>query len=159
MKITVISVGKIKESYFTEAIGEYSKRLSRYCTLEILQVPDEKTPDNAGEALCRQILKKEGKRLMKHIREEAFVAALAIDGKPLTSEALADKIGSLGISGTSHIQFLIGGSLGLAPEVLSKADFRLSFSAMTFPHQLMRVILLEQLYRSFRILHGEPYHK
>jgi len=123
MKITVLSVGKIKEAYFTEAMDEYSKRLSRYCTLEILQVADEKTPDNAGEALYRQILKKEGERLMKHIREDAYVIALAIDGKPLTSEALADKIGGLGISGTSHIQFLIGGSLGLDPEVLSKRTF------------------------------------
>lgn len=159
MKISVLAVGKIKETYFTEAIAEYSKRLSRYCTLEIRTVPDEKTPEHAGEALQRQIREKEGERLLRLIREDAYVIALAIEGKQLNSEQLAAQLNRLGISGVSHIQFLIGGSLGLDKRVLKRADERLSFSAMTFPHQLMRVILLEQIYRSYRIIRGEPYHK
>lgn len=159
MKISLLTVGKIKEKYFNDAIAEYSKRLSRYCNLEILQVADEKTPDHAGEALCTQIKEKEGERLMRLIREDAYVIALAIDGKSMTSEQLAGKMDQLGIRGISHIQFIIGGSLGLSDAVLKRADEKLSFSAMTFPHQLMRVILLEQIYRSYRIIKGEPYHK
>ncbi len=159
MKITLLTVGKIKEKYFTDAIAEYVKRLSRYCRLEILQVADEKTPDRCSETQKAQILDKEGARLAAHLKEDACVIALAIEGKPLSSEELAEKIGSIGLSGTSHIQFVIGGSLGLSEQILSRADFKLSFSKMTFPHQLMRVILLEQIYRSFRILNKEPYHK
>ena len=159
MNITIISVGKIKEKYLTDAIKEYSKRLSRYCKLEILELPDEQTPDKAGEALENIIRQKEGQRIIKAIREEAYVIALAIQGKKLTSEAFAEKMESLGIQGKSHIMFVIGGSLGLSPEVLQLADFQLSFSDMTFPHQLMRVILLEQIYRCFRIINHEPYHK
>ncbi|MCC2231543.1 23S rRNA (pseudouridine(1915)-N(3))-methyltransferase RlmH [Hominifimenecus microfluidus] len=159
MKISILTVGKIKEKYFNDAIAEYSKRLSRYCNLEILQVADEKTPDHASEALCVQIKEKEGERLLRLIREDAYVIALAIDGKSMTSEQLAGKIDGLGVRGVSHIQFIIGGSLGLSDAVLKRADEHLSFSAMTFPHQLMRVILLEQIYRSYRIIKGEPYHK
>ena len=155
MKISILTVGKIKEKYFNDAIAEYSKRLSRYCNLEILQVADEKTPDHASEALCVQIKEKEGERLLRLIREDASV----IDGKSMTSEQLAGKIDGLGVRGVSHIQFIIGGSLGLSDAVLKRADEHLSFSAMTFPHQLMRVILLEQIYRSYRIIKGEPYHK
>ena len=159
MKITVVTVGKIKEKYFTDAIAEYSKRLNRYCKLEIVQVADEKTPDGASEALENQIKDKEGERILKNIRRDATVIALAIDGKMLSSEQLADKIRQLGVMGESHIQFIIGGSLGLSDRVLEAADMLLSFSKMTFPHQLMRVILLEQVYRSYRIIQGEPYHK
>ena len=159
MKITLVTVGKIKEKYLEDAIAEYSKRLSRYCRLEILQVPDEKTPEGASEALENQIKEKEGERLLAQIREDAFVIALAIDGKMLDSEQLADKIGRVGVNGISQIVFVIGGSLGLSKQVLERADFRLSFSRMTFPHQLMRVILLEQIYRSYRILNHQPYHK
>lgn len=159
MKIDICCVGKVKESYFRGGIEEYSKRLSKYCKLDVLEVADEKTPDKASEALETEIKRKEGERLLKNIKDDAFVIVLAIDGKPLSSEQLADKIDSLGISGTSHIQFVIGGSLGLSEEVLRRANFKLSFSNMTFPHQLMRVILLEQIYRSYRIIHGEPYHK
>ena len=159
MNITIISVGKIKEKYLTDAIKEYSKRLSRYCKLEILELPDEQTPDKAGEALENIIRQKEGQRIIKAIREEAYVIALAIQGKKLTSEAFAEKLESLEIQGKSHIMFVVGGSLGLSPEVLQLADFQLSFSDMTFPHQLMRVILLEQIYRCFRIINHEPYHK
>lgn len=159
MKITVVTVGKIKEKFFEEAIREYSKRLSRYCRLEILQVADEKTPDKASEALENQIKEKEGERILAQIRDGAYVIALAIEGKMLDSEELADKINTLGISGVSQIIFVIGGSLGLSKKVLDRADYKLSFSRMTFPHQLMRVVLLEQVYRGYRIICGEPYHK
>lgn len=159
MKITILTVGKIKEKYLKDAIAEYSKRLSRYCRLEIVETADEKTPDQASEALEKQIRKKEGERLRKYLREDAYKIALAIDGKMLSSEEFAEKIECLGIQSTSHIIFIIGGSIGLDEEILKKADYLLSFSKMTFPHQLMRVILLEQIYRGYRILSGEPYHK
>ena len=159
MKITLITVGKIKEKYLEAAIAEYAKRLSRYCRLEIVQVADEKTPDGAGEALETQIKEKEGERILAHVKEGAYVVALAIDGKQLSSEELADFIAERGVRGESHIQFVIGGSLGLSDAVLRRSDYRLSFSRMTFPHQLMRVILLEQIYRSYRILNGEPSDK
>ena len=159
MKITLLTVGKVKEKFYVQAISEFSKRLSRYCRLEIIEEADEKTPDGASDAVTAQILKKEGERLMKNIRDDAYVIALAIDGKMLSSEQFAETIEKLGVGGTSHIQFIIGGSLGLSPQVLSRADARISFSKMTFPHQLMRVILLEQIYRGYRIICGEPYHK
>ena len=159
MKITVLCVGKVKEKFFTDAIKEYSKRLSRYCKLEIVEVADEKTPDGASELVVSQIKEKEAERMEKYLPDSAYVIALAIEGKKLTREKLADKIDSLGISGTSHLVFLIGGSLGMSDRLLKRADYLLSFSDMTFPHQLMRVILLEQVYRSYRIIHGEPYHK
>ena len=159
MKITVLCVGKVKEKFFTDAIKEYSKRLSRYCKLEIVEVADEKTPDGASELVVSQIKEKEAERMEKYLPDSAYVIALAIEGKKLTSEKLAEKIDSLGISGTSHVVFLIGGSLGMSDRLLKRADYLLSFSDMTFPHQLMRVILLEQIYRSYRIIHGEPYHK
>ncbi|MBR1674340.1 MAG: 23S rRNA (pseudouridine(1915)-N(3))-methyltransferase RlmH [Eubacterium sp.] len=159
MKIDICCVGKVKESSFRDMISEYSKRLSRYANLSILEVQDEKTPDNASATVEEAIKKKEGERLLGVIKDNAYVIALAIDGKNLSSTELADKINNLGIDGTSHIQFVIGGSLGLAPEVLSRADMKLSFGRMTFPHQLMRVILLEQIYRSYRIINNEPYHK
>lgn len=159
MRITLVTVGKIKEKYLEAAIAEYAKRLSRYCKLEIVQVQDEKTPDKAGQVQEEQIKDKEGERILAHLKDGTFVIALAIDGDMLTSEELASYIEDLGVRGTSHIQFVIGGSLGLSKEVLKRADYRLSFSRMTFPHQLMRVILLEQIYRSYRILNKEPYHK
>ena len=159
MQIDILCVGKIKERFFRDALEEYKKRLSRYCRVTEIEVVDEKTPDEAGETEVRQIKEKEGTRLLSKIRESAYVIALAIDGKSLSSEELAEKLGSLAINGQSHLQFVIGGSLGLSPEVLSRADMKLSFSKMTFPHQLMRVILAEQIYRSYRILRNEPYHK
>lgn len=159
MRITLITVGKIKEKFFVQAIEEYSKRLSRYCKLEIIEVADEKTPDHASDAVERQIKEKEGERILKALKDDSYIIALAIEGKMPDSEQLAAKIDNLGISGQSHITFIIGGSLGLSKAVLQRADEKLSFSAMTFPHQLMRVILLEQIYRSYRIIHHEPYHK
>ena len=159
MKITLITVGKIKERFFEDAIAEYSKRLSRYCKLEIIQVADEKTPDGASENVERQIKEKEGNRILSHISDSDYVIALAINGKERDSVELAEHIRSLGLHGKSSLAFVIGGSLGLSEEVLKRADEKLSFSKMTFPHQLMRVILAEQIYRSYRIIHGEPYHK
>ena len=159
MKITLITVGKIKERYFEDAVKEYEKRLSRYCKLEIVQVADEKTPDGAGEALEAQIKEKEGQRILAHIKDGTYVIALAIEGDMLDSVELSRKLSRLGVEGKSQIAFVIGGSLGLSPEVMARADYALSFSRMTFPHQLMRVVLLEQIYRSYRIAAGEPYHK
>ena len=159
MKITVITVGKIKEKYLRDAVAEYVKRLSRYCKLEIIEVADEKTPDQASETVEEQIRDKEGERILKYIRDDMYVITLEIDGKMLSSEELADKINMLGIQGQSSVAFVIGGSIGLGREVLKRSDYALSFSKMTFPHQLMRVILLEQVYRSYRIINGEPYHK
>ena len=153
MKITIITVGKIKEKYLRDAIAEYSKRLSRYCKLEIIEVADEKTVEHASEAVEDSIRSKEAERILKYVKEDA------INGEQLTSEQLAAKVEQLGIQGTSHLVFIIGGSIGLGKEVLGKSDYALSFSKMTFPHQLMRVILLEQIYRSYRIINGEPYHK
>lgn len=159
MKITILSVGRVKEKYWNMALAEYGKRLSRYCKLEMVEVADEKTPDGASEVLENQIRRKEGKRLLDKIPENAYVIALAIEGKMLDSVELSEKIERLGIHGTAHIIFVIGGSLGLDTEVLHRADEQLSFSKMTFPHQMMRVILLEQIYRSYRIISGSPYHK
>ncbi len=159
MKITLLTVGKIKEKYLQDGIAEYAKRLSRYCRLEITEVADERTPDGASAAEEEQIRRTEGGRLLRMIRDADYVIALAIDGKPEDSEAFAEQLRLLGVRGESSIVFVIGGSLGLSDEVLARADYRLSFSRMTFPHQLMRMILLEQIYRAFRIMRGEPYHK
>ena len=138
MKITLLTVGKVKEKFYVQAIDEFSKRLSRYCRLEIVEVADEKTPDGASDTMIAQILKKEGERLMKNIRDDAYVIALAINGQMLSSEQFAQKIEQLGIGGTSHIQFIIGGSLGLSPQVLSRADAQISFSKMTFKSEAKR---------------------
>lgn len=159
MKISIVCVGKIKEKFYTQAIAEYAKRLSRYCNLNIIEVADEKTKEQATENEISIVKQKEGERILKSIREDGYVIALAIDGKMFDSVELSEKIEKLGVLGTSHIYFVIGGSLGLSDEVLKRADFHLSFSKMTFPHQLMRVILLEQIYRSYRIMNHEPYHK
>lgn len=159
MKVTILCVGKIKEKFYRDAIAEYEKRLSRYCKLEIVEVADEKTPDNASELVELQIKEKEAERMEKYIKDGAYIIALAIEGKQLDSVELSEKIEQLGTGGTSHIIFIIGGSLGLADRILKRADYKLSFSKMTFPHQLMRVILLEQIYRSYRIMNREPYHK
>ncbi|KAB8288637.1 50S rRNA methyltransferase [Bifidobacterium ramosum] len=159
MQIDIIAVGKVKEAYLRDAIAEYSKRLSRYCKLDIIEVADEKTPEHASEGVERQIKAKEGERITRHLRDNAYVIALAIDGKMLSSEGLANEINQLGLRGVSHIQLVIGGSIGLDDAILRRADYKLSFSKMTFPHQLMRVILLEQIYRAYKINAHEPYHK
>ena len=159
MKITLVVVGKVKERYFTEAAAEYVKRISRYAKVEILEVADEKTPDQAAEGQKSRILEKEGERILSKIPAGAFVAALAIEGKMPDSKELAEQMERWNVGGVSHVAFVIGGSLGLAEKVIKRADYVLSFSRMTFPHQLMRVILLEQIYRSFTIRNHTPYHK
>lgn len=159
MKITLITVGKVKEKYFRDAIAEYEKRLSKYCKLEIVEVADEKTPDKASALEEEAIKEKEAERICKHIKEDAFVYTLEILGQKMDSLSFAKQIEKIGISGKSHIQFIIGGSLGLHESVSKRSNQNISFSDMTFPHQLMRVILLEQIYRGYRIMNGEPYHK
>lgn len=159
MKIVLICVGKLKEKYLSQGVDEYVKRLSRYCNLEIIELADEQTPDHASDALENIIKKKEGERILKAMKEDSYCIALAIDGTMISSEELAGKIDSLGLNGNSHISFIIGGSLGLSVDVLKRADYKLSFSKMTFPHQLMRMILLEQIYRAYRIISNQPYHK
>ena len=159
MKITVIAVGKVKEKFFREAVAEYEKRLGRYCKLEIKEAADEKTPDGASKTQREQILLREGERILRFLPEDAYVVTLEIEGRKFTSEAFAGEIERLGVSGVGHIVFVIGGSLGLHNMIKRRADLAISFSDMTFPHQLMRVILLEQIYRAYRIINGEPYHK
>ena len=152
-------MGRIKEAFYREAIAEYTKRLSKYCKLEILEVADEKTPDNASVGEESTIREKEALRILRMIKEDAYVISLEIGGKKLDSVAFARQMEVLGIQGKSHLVFIIGGSLGLHKMISERANMALSFSDMTFPHQLMRVILLEQIYRGFRITAGEPYHK
>lgn len=159
MQVTILCVGKIKEAFYRDALAEYAKRLSRYCKFNVIEVSDEMTPDNASDALTEAILKKEADKLLAKLSEGAYVFSLEIKGKKYTSEGLAEKIENITVGGKSHIVFVIGGSLGLHPIVSMRADEHISFSDMTFPHQLMRVILAEQIYRSYRINNGEPYHK
>lgn len=159
MNITLITVGKIKEKYYRDAIAEYAKRLSRYCKLDIIEVADEKTPDKASEVVEEQIKQKEADRILKNIKDDTYCIALAIEGKKMDSVTMARHVEQLGLMGKSNLAFVIGGSLGLHKSVLQRADEKLSFSDMTFPHQLMRVILSEQIYRCYRIINGEPYHK
>ncbi len=159
MNISIVSVGKLKEKYLKQGIDEYIKRLSRYVKLNIVEVPDEKAPENLSEAEEDMVRKKEGENILKHIKEGTYVIGLDLKGKMLSSEELADKFENLGVIGNSNITFIIGGSLGLSEQVLKRADYKLCFSPMTFPHQLMKLILLEQIYRAFRIIKGEPYHK
>ena len=159
MNIQIVSVGKIKEKYLKLGIEEFSKRLSKYCKLDIVELDDEKAPENLSDR-GREIVKdKEGNKILSKIKQNSYVIALAIDGKNLSSEELAGHMSYLAVTGNSSLTFVIGGSLGLSDEVMKRADFKLSFSKMTFPHQLMRLILLEQIYRAYRINCGEPYHK
>jgi 23S rRNA (pseudouridine1915-N3)-methyltransferase len=159
MNIKIIAVGKLKEKYLREALDEYTKRLSRYAKISIVELQDEKTPENASEKEEEMIKKVEGDKIIKSIDEGSYVVALDLNGKMLSSVEFSSFISDLGVQGRSSINFIIGGSLGLSPEVLNRADYKLCFSKMTFPHQLFRVMLLEQIYRGFRIMKGEPYHK
>lgn len=159
MNVKILCVGKIKEKFYRDAIDEYLKRLSKYASVTVVEVADEKTSENASDTEIDIVKEKEGERLLKHINERDFVIALAILGKQMDSVAFSKYIEELGISGKSTIDFVIGGSLGLSDAVLKKSDFQISFSKMTFPHQLMRVVLLEQIYRGMRIMKNEPYHK
>lgn len=159
MNIQIICIGKLKEKYWTDAIKEYSKRLSRFCSLEIIELKESLLPANASARDEERVKLEEGREILKAIKDGTYVITLEIKGKALSSEELAAKIDDLGIMGKSNVAFVIGGSLGLSPEVSNRADFKLSFSRMTFPHQMMRVILLEQIYRSFKINRHEAYHK
>lgn len=159
MKITILCVGKIKENFYRQAIEEYAKRLSKYCKFEIIEVADEKTPDKASVALEDQIKEKESERLIDKLKEDSYIFTLEIKGKKYTSESFAENIERLTVQGKSHLTFIIGGSLGLHDKILKLSNQPISFSDMTFPHQLMRVILTEQIYRAFRIINKEPYHK
>ena len=159
MNINIVCVGKIKEKYLKLGIDEFKKRLSKYCKLDVIELDDEKAPENLSDKEMLMIKDKEGKKILSKVKANSYAIALAIDGKNLSSEELADTMSKLAVRGNSHITFIIGGSLGLSDEVLSRADYKLSFSKMTFQHQLMRLILLEQVYRAYRINNGEPYHK
>lgn len=159
MKIKVIAVGKLKEKYLKDGILEYSKRLSRFCDLQIIEVMDEKAPDSLSEAQEIQVKRKEAERIKNHLKDNSILIILDIKGEKLDSEGFAEKLQAFFVSGNSDISFVIGGSLGLDAELLRKADLRISLSNMTFPHQLTRLILLEQLFRAFKIIRGETYHK
>ncbi len=159
MKIKIICLGKLKEKYLRDAIDEYSKRLSRFCTLEIKELSDEKIPDNASAAQEQKILETEAGKIKKYVSDDDYVISLCVEGKQISSEALAGRISEITLSGKSTICFIIGGSLGLDESIKKMSDLRLSFSLMTFPHQLMRVILTEQIYRAFKINSNEKYHK
>lgn len=159
MKISIVCVGKIKEKFYREAVLEYTKRLSRYTKVEIIEVGDEKTVENASEALEEQIKKKEADKIIEKLKKDAYIITLEILGEKMDSLKFAGLVEQASVTGRGHIQFVIGGSLGLHPSVSALADKKISFSDMTFPHQLMRVILCEQIYRAYRISHNEPYHK
>ena len=159
MNITILAVGKIKEVFYREALSEYRKRLGRYCRLEIVEVSDEPAPERVSPAQENIIKQKEAQRILKRLRDNSFVITLEIAGKKYDSEKFAKKLENLALAGESQLVFIIGGSLGLHSSVSQRADLKLSFSDMTFPHQLMRVILAEQIFRAFRIINGEPYHK
>jgi len=159
MKITIITVGKLKEKYLKQGIQEYLKRLSTYAKVNVIEVADEKAPEAMSEAEMLEVKRKEGERILRNISQETFVITLEINGKMLSSEQLAAKMDELPTYGKSKVAFVIGGSLGLSESVEKRSNLALSFSKMTFPHQLMRLVLLEQVYRAFRINRGEPYHK
>lgn len=159
MKIKIVSVGKLKEKYLIQGIAEYTKRLGKYAKIELIEVPDEKAPENLSAEEMRQVKAKEGERILAKVKENEYVFALAIQGENPSSEKFAEQLNQLGIQGKSQITFIIGGSLGLADAVLERSDAQISFGKMTYPHQLMRLILVEQIYRAFRINKGEPYHK
>ncbi|QHA94025.1 23S rRNA (pseudouridine(1915)-N(3))-methyltransferase RlmH [Bacillus sp. N1-1] len=159
MNISIVTVGKLKEKYLKQGIEEYTKRLGPFAKIDVIEVPDEKAPENLSETEMIQVKKAEGDRILSKISPDAHVIALAINGKMKTSEQLARDLDQLATYGKSKIAFVIGGSLGLSNDVIQRANDTLSFSKMTFPHQLMRLILVEQVYRAFKINRGEPYHK
>jgi 23S rRNA (pseudouridine1915-N3)-methyltransferase len=159
LNIQIVAVGKIKESYLTAGIAEYMKRLTPYAKVKIVEVPDERAAENLSAAEEEKVRQAEGARLLSCLKPDTYVIALAIDGKLVTSEEIASQLERLGVQGKSQVAFVIGGSLGMADEVLNRVDLRISFGRVTYPHQLMRLILVEQVYRAFKIMRGEPYHK
>ena len=159
LHITIVSVGKIKEAYLKDGVAEYTKRLSHYCSLSIKEVSDESAPDNLSEAEIKRVKEREGTRILKHVTEGMYIIVLDSGGVMLTSEAFSSKLQELSLEGKSNLCIIIGGSLGISVNVLKRADFTLSFSKMILPHQLIRLVLLEQIYRAYRIARNEPYHK
>ncbi|CAG4705677.1 23S rRNA (pseudouridine(1915)-N(3))-methyltransferase RlmH [Enterococcus faecalis] len=159
MKIKLVTVGKLKEKYLIQGINEYLKRLNSYAKMEIIEVPDEKAPEKLSDAEMLQVKEKEGQRILGKINDNEYVFVLAINGKQLSSEEFSKEIEQLGISGKSNLTFVIGGSLGLSDSVFQRSNQQISFGRLTYPHQLMRLVLVEQIYRGFRIMKGEPYHK
>lgn len=159
MNVKIITVGKLKEKYLKDGIAEYSKRLQKFAKFEIIEVPDEKAPEQLSQAEMDKIMQKEGDRILSKIKDREYVFALAIKGKERSSEELAQEIDKLTVSGNSDLTFIIGGSLGLDPAVLKRANTQISFGRFTLPHQLMRLVLTEQIYRAFMINQGSPYHK
>lgn len=159
MNINIIAVGKVKEKYILNGIAEFSKRLTPHAKVNIIEVPDESAPENLSESEMEIVKNKEGEKLLKKIKDQDYVITLEIKGKKLTSEKFASKIEEIQLNGNSTIDFVIGGSLGMSEDVMKRSDFALSFSDMTFPHQLMRLILIEQIYRAYRIINNYPYHK
>lgn len=159
MNISILCVGKLKESYWRDAVAEYAKRLSKYCKLEIIEVEDEKNPDKSTAGTDKQCMEKEMERLKRYIRGNTYLISMAIEGRKTDSVGFANHISELQVRGESDITFVIGGSLGIASELKQQSRELISFSDMTFPHQVMRVLLLEQIYRAYRILNHEPYHK
>ena len=157
MKIKIVCVGKLKEKYLKDSIAEYVKRISRFAKVDIAELPDEKIPDNPSAAECKAVLNNEGEKIARHL--EGYIIALCVEGKQFSSEELAEKISAIQLNGDSTITFVIGGSLGIDEKIKKSADLMLSFSKMTFPHQLMRLILTEQIYRAFKINANESYHK
>lgn len=159
MNITIVSVGKLKEKYLRQGIDEYAKRLGSYCKFQVVEVPDEKAPENLSEKEMEQVLEKEGERILSKIKDGDVVVAMAIEGALVSSEQLAKEINSFALHGKSSMDFVIGGSLGLSTAVKKRADLKVSFGRITLPHQLMRLVLCEQIYRAFRINAGHAYHK
>lgn len=159
MNINIIAVGKIKEKYIKAGIDEFSKRLSRYAKLKIIEIADEKAPENLSKKEMEGVMEREGNKIISKIPQNSYIISLVIEGKHISSEIMSKKMEDIMISGNNDITFIIGGSLGLSNGVKEMSDYKLSFSKMTFPHQIMRLILLEQIYRSFRIMKNEPYHK
>ena len=159
MKIKIVTVGKLKEKYLRDGIAEYSKRLSRFANLEMIELADEKTPDRASNSENQKILELEGTRILSKIADRDFVIVLAIEGKTLSSEEFSKQLEQAPINGFSTLTFVIGGSLGLSPQVKKRANLSISFGRLTLPHQLMRLVLVEQIYRAFTIQQGSPYHK
>lgn len=159
MNIKIVCIGKLKKDYWGSASADYEARLKKYCKLSIVELPNIPEPDNASPAECETAKNKEGELILKSIKDSDYVVTMEIKGKMLSSEELAEKINKLGIDGVSDIVFVIGGSLGLSDAVCKRSDFALSFSRMTFPHKLFRILLMEQIYRGFKIINHEPYHK
>ena len=159
MKVKIVTVGKLKEKYLKDGIAEYSKRISRFATVEMVELADEKTPDRASDSENEKILDLEGNRILSKIGDREFVVVLAIEGKALSSEEFSKQLEQTSINGFSTLTFVIGGSLGLSPQVKNRANLSLSFGRLTLPHQLMRLVLVEQIYRAFTIQQGSPYHK